>query len=101
QITTGLTIFIAVIGVFFASFPSWKRNKEVLSLQPSLSYNENTKLKINNGSVKFENVSFKYDEADFKYALENINLEIKDGQSLGIIGETASGKSTLISLIAR
>ncbi|AAZ43921.2 ABC transporter ATP-binding protein [Mycoplasmopsis synoviae] len=101
QITTGLTIFIAVIGVFFASFPSWKRNKEVLSLQSSLSYNENSKLKINNGSVKFENVSFKYDEADFKYALENINLEIKAGQSLGIIGETASGKSTLISLIAR
>ncbi|MFL1058535.1 ATP-binding cassette domain-containing protein, partial [Mycoplasmopsis synoviae] len=47
------------------------------------------------------NVSFKCDEAHFKYALENINLEIKSGQSLGIIGETASGKSTLISLIGR
>lgn len=52
-------------------------------------------------SIKFENVSFKYDQTNQLNVLENINLEIKQGQTVGVIGLTGSGKSSLVSLITR
>ena len=56
---------------------------------------------IRDGSVDFEGVSFKYSAAAEKYALEDVNLHIRSGETVGIIGGTGSSKSTLIQLIPR
>ena len=56
---------------------------------------------VKDGSVDFENVSFKYSEKAEKYALSNINLHIKSGMTVGILGDTGSSKSTLVQLIPR
>lgn len=52
------------------------------------------------GSIKFENLNYKYPETDI-YALENISFEIKKGETLGIVGRTGSGKTTLVNLLLR
>ncbi len=52
------------------------------------------------GSIKFDNLSYKYPETDV-YALENISFEIKKGETLGIVGRTGSGKTTLVNLLLR
>ena len=64
---------------------------------------ENPLTEVKDGSIKFENVSFQYsdEEKDDKFALENINLDIKAGETIGIIGGTGSSKSTLVQLIPR
>lgn len=81
---------------------SAKRIEEVLSTQPSIKnpakpeeFKEDMK-----GMVEFKNVSFKYPGAE-EYVLHNINFKILPGQTVGIIGRTGSGKSTLVNLIMR
>lgn len=56
---------------------------------------------VTNGEIVFDHVDFKYDKEDAHYALKDIDLRIKSGETLGIIGETGSSKSTLISMIPR
>jgi ATP-binding cassette subfamily B protein len=56
---------------------------------------------IKDGSIEFKNVSFSYVNDDNKLSLKNINLKIKSGQTIGIIGSTGSSKSTLVNLISR
>ena len=58
-------------------------------------------LRINDGSIEFKNVSFKYFKNDDSNVLDNINIKISSGQTIGIIGSTGSGKTSLISLIPR
>jgi ATP-binding cassette subfamily B protein len=80
---------------------SIRRIVEVLDEEPSLSNGENPNTFVKDGSIDFENVSFKYSKQAEKYALSDINLHIKTGMTVGIIGGTGSGKSSLIQLIPR
>lgn len=80
---------------------SAKRIAEVLEERSTLSNPENPVYDVADGSVDFENVSFKYSKKAERMALEGINLHIKSGQTVGIIGGTGSSKSTLIQLIPR
>ena len=62
--------------------------------------NDDTDLKINNGTVKFENVSFKYDSEE-KKVLKSINLELEGEKMTALVGHSGSGKSTILNLIPR
>ena len=81
---------------------SGRRVAEVLNAQPTITNPVKEPLEdVTNGEVVFDNVDFKYDKDDEHYALKGINLTIKSGETIGIIGETGSSKSTLISMIPR
>ena len=90
-----------VIVMLTMSVESANRIKEVLVTESSLKSPENGITTVENGDITFENVSFKYSEKAEKYALENINLSIKSGETVGILGGTGSSKSSLVQLIPR
>ena len=83
------------------SLPSMRRISEVLNEKSSLTNPENPIMEVKSGDVEFRNVSFKYSKHAEKDALSNINLKIKSGQTIGIIGGTGSSKTTLVNLISR
>lgn len=83
------------------AWESGMRICEVLNEKSTLTNPEAPINIILNGSVEFDNVSFKYSQKAKKYALSDINLKIKSGETVGIIGGTGSSKSTLIQLISR
>lgn len=80
---------------------SGKRITEVLDEESSLHNPENPVYEVKDGSVDFDNVSFKYYEKAERMTLSDIDLHIKSGQTVGIIGGTGSSKSTLVQLISR
>lgn len=80
---------------------SGKRVVEVLTEKSTLANPENPIYEVPDGSISFENVSFKYSKKAKRMALSNINLSIKSGETIGIIGGTGSSKSSLIQLISR
>ena len=99
QILSSLMMTGMIVVMYTMSKPSMERICEVLAAETSMDENENGDTVIPDGSVSFENVDFGYKEGS--RVLKNINLEIKSGEMVGIIGTTGSGKTTLISLIAR
>lgn len=80
---------------------SGKRIVEVLAEKSTLTNPENPLYEVKDGSIEFDNVSFKYSYDSPSYALSDINLTIKSGETIGIIGATGSSKSSLIQLIPR
>ena len=99
-IMIGLSL-IGMIGFTFSRAKvSNRRIFEIINTEPSI---KSGKKEITNGNIKFNNVSFAYETkiGETKNVLSNINLEIKQGQWLGIIGQTGSGKTTLVNLISR
>lgn len=78
---------------------SVKRVGEVLDAEPSFTYGEESESDFT--SIKFDNVSFKYDSEDEDYVLRDLNFEIKKGEKIGVIGNTGSGKTTLVQLLPR
>jgi ATP-binding cassette subfamily B multidrug efflux pump len=74
---------------------------EVLDEKPELESAQNAICEIMDGSIDFDGVSFKYSQRAKRNALSNINLHIKSGETVGILGGTGSSKSTLIQLISR
>lgn len=80
---------------------SAKRIVEVLQEKSTMTNPENPVYTVKDGSITFENVSFKYSENAEKMVLSNINLQIKSGETIGIIGGTGSAKSSLVQLIPR
>ncbi len=78
---------------------SQKRINEFLHEKPAVA-NSNSKPSTIKGDIAFNNVSFTYEDTNIK-ALKNVNFKIKHGQTLAIMGKTGSGKSTIVSLIAR
>ncbi len=80
---------------------STKRIIEVLSEKSTLTNPENPVFEVANGSVDFDGVSFRYSEKAERMALSGIDLHIKSGETIGIIGGTGSAKSTLVNLISR
>ncbi|WP_051619078.1 ABC transporter ATP-binding protein [[Mycoplasma] collis] len=100
QVSGSVIMIMSVINMIIMAIPSYKRIKEILIEKPAMDLNpEGIKL-IEKPKIEFQDVSFKYN-ANSSNNLKNINLKIIENQTIGIIGPTASGKSTLISLIAR
>ena len=101
QILMSLMMLSMIYVMITISLESMKRICEVLNEEPNLKNPENAVKEVTDGSVTFENVSFKYSEKAERYSLEGVNLEIKSGMTVGIIGGTGSGKSSFVQLIPR
>lgn len=80
---------------------SIRRISEVISEKTTLTNKENPAFEVKNGDIDFENVSFSYANDSNNLNLESINLHIKSGDMIGIIGGTGSSKTTLVNLIPR
>ena len=101
QIMSSMMMLSMIMVMITMSIESGKRITEVLTRQPSLVSPENGVKEVANGNISFRDVNFRYSEKAERNALEDINLEIKSGMTVGIIGGTGSSKSTLIQLIPR
>ena len=99
----GAFIGISMVLVqMMASSPGVVRIAEVIEHKPYMNNDEKIKdLEVKDGSIDFSNVSFKYGKDSDNFALKNINLHIKEGESIGILGSTGSSKSSLVQLIPR
>ena len=98
QILLSMYVFADVIVIFNKASASYKRVKEVLHITPSLLCGQETQGNENSPLVTFDNVSFSYASSN---ALSHLNLTINQGETIGIIGGTGSGKTTLVQLIPR
>ena len=101
QILMSLMMISMILVFIVMSLESMRRIAEVLEEEPTIKNPENPVMEVKDGSVVFENVNFKYSEESEKNALSNINLEIKSGQFIGVLGTTGSGKTSLVNLISR
>lgn len=101
QILMSLMMLSMIFIMLVISRASIQRISEVLDEEPSIKDCENSTEKVTDGSVRFENVSFSYFDDMNNLALENINLDIKSGETIGIIGGTGSSKTSLVQLIPR
>ncbi len=101
QILMSLQMLSMIFVMLTMSAESARRIEEVVSEKSDLTNPENPIFEVKDGSVLFENVSFRYFKTAERNVLDNVNLEIKSGETVGIIGGTGSSKSTLISLISR
>lgn len=101
QISLALVVVANMAVLFSKSYASAKRVSELLTTQSSVSDEGNTDVKPIEGAsgISFKNVSFQYGGGG--YALKNLTVDIAKGETVGIIGGTGSGKSTLINLIPR
>ncbi|MCQ2288970.1 MAG: ABC transporter ATP-binding protein/permease [Muribaculaceae bacterium] len=116
QLTTGqltslftyvMTIFMSLmmLSMIFVqitmSAASGRRVAEIIDEVPDITNPSNAEAQINDSSIDFDNVSFAYKGGSGEYALHGIDLHIKAGQTVGIIGGTGSGKSSMINLLSR
>lgn len=101
MILMSLMMISMIFVMITMSIESCKRIVEVLDEESSLSNPENPVYEIADGSVDFDSVSFKYSASAERMTLANIDLHIKSGQTVGIIGGTGSSKSSLVQLISR
>lgn len=101
QILMQLMMLSMIYVMLTMSAESVRRLNEVLTETPSIANPENPVTEVKDGSIVFTDVNFKYSEKAKKYALFDIDLEIKSGMTVGIIGGTGSSKSTLVQLIPR
>lgn len=101
QILMSLMMISMVFVTFVMSKASVQRIIEVLDEVPDINDDNATDEQVKDGSIVFENVSFAYPSNKDNFALERINLEIKSGETVGIIGGTGSSKTSLVQLIPR
>ncbi len=101
QILMSLMMVSMIFVMVTISQASMQRVAEVLDEEPTIRNPENPLYEIPDGSIDFNGVFFKYHETAEKYALSNINLHIRSGETIGVIGGTGSSKTTLIQLISR
>ena len=101
QILSSLMMLSMIFVMITISQASIERITEVLNEEPTIKDNDNPIFEVKDGSIDFENVSFSYVGKKEKECLKNIDLHIKSGETIGIIGGTGSGKSTLVNLIPR
>lgn len=96
-----LNILAMISTQIIMSMSSGRRIAAVIDEEPAIKNPVKPVTDLNNGDIVFDHVSFKYEEGDKHYALKDINLHIKSCETIGIIGETGSSKSTLVSMIPR
>lgn len=101
QILTSLMVLSMVLVMITIARSSGERIVEVLTEKSSLTNPENPVTEVKDGSIQFENVNFSYYNSTDSLCLKDINLNIPSGTTVGIIGSTGSGKSSLVSLIPR
>ncbi len=95
-------MMVAMIFVMSSmSIASGNRICEVLDEKATITNPENPIFDVEDGSIRFENVTFRYSKTSEAPVLDNINLEIKSGETIGIIGGTGSSKSTFVNMISR
>ena len=101
QVLMSLMMVSMIYVMLTMSAESVKRICEVLSEEPSLTDPAEPVTTVADGSIDFDGVSFKYSAGAERFALQNIDLHIASGQTVGILGGTGSSKSTLVQLIPR
>ena len=101
QILMSLMMLSMIFVMVTISMESCERIVAVLEEKHTISNPENPIYEVKDGSIDFNNVSFKYSKRADRYALANINLHIKSGQTIGILGGTGSSKTSLVNLISR
>ena len=101
NILMSLMMLSMIFVMMTMSAASARRISEVLNEEPSLKNPENPVMEVKDGSIDFEDVDFTYGTETDEMVLKDINLHIKSGESIGIIGGTGSAKSSLVNLISR
>ena len=101
QILSSLMMLSMVLVMTIMARSPMRRCAELLTEKPNLVSPENPVKEVKDGSIDFENVSFRYSEKAKLDALQNVNLHIPAGITVGILGATGSSKSTLVQLIPR
>ena len=101
NVLVSLMMLSMVFVMITMSIASMRRISEVLTEKPDIVSPENAVTEIPDGRVDFDNVSFSYRSGSGKAVLQNIDLHIKSGETIGVIGGTGSAKSSLVNLISR
>ncbi|MDC4183206.1 ABC transporter ATP-binding protein [Mycoplasma bradburyae] len=101
QMLINLLLLTFVYVTIITAKPSKDRIIEILTEKIDIKNKQNPIKTIENFDVEFKNVSFKYIDDNPHYNLENINIKIKQGQTIGIIGPTGSGKTSIVNLLSR
>ena len=101
QILMSLMMLSMVLMMLSRSVASAQRIIEVLEEEPDIKDPVNPITEVKNGEIEFRNVNFKYEDDSDENNLEGINIKIKAGETIGVIGSTGSGKSSLVQLIPR
>ena len=101
QILMSLMMIAMVLMMISRSVASAERIIEVLEEESDIKNPANPVMEVKNGDIEFRNVNFKYEDDSEENNLDNINITIKSGETIGIIGSTGSGKTSLVQLIPR
>lgn len=101
QVLNSLVMFSNVFLLLSRSLTSSHRIMEVLKEESTIKNRQDAVKDIKRYDIEFEDVYFKYSESAKEYTLSDINLKIEEGSTVGILGQTGSGKSTLVQLISR
>ena len=101
QMLTALMMLSMVFVMILISRASVYRIIEILDEESDLKNKENPVMKVKNGSISFKNVNFSYVKDENKTCLKDVNIDIKSGETVGIIGGTGSSKTTFVQLIPR
>ena len=101
QVLMSLMMISMIFVMLTISKTSADRILEVLEEESTIKNPENPIMEVKDGAIDFENVSFRYSGGEDKNVLENIDIHIKSGETVGIIGATGSSKSTFVQLIPR
>ncbi|MDD2189249.1 MAG: ABC transporter ATP-binding protein [Eubacteriales bacterium] len=101
QILMSLMMLSIVFVIITISRASAERIVEILAEESDLKNNDNPGFTVNDGSIRFENVNFSYANDINRLCLKNVNLDIRSGETVGILGGTGSSKTSLVQLIPR
>ena len=101
QVLMSLMMLSMIYVILTISAESVKRIDEVLREAPSMKNPENPITEVKDGSIDFDNVNFKYSAKAKRNSLSDVNIHIKSGMTVGVIGGTGSGKTSLVQLIPR
>ncbi len=101
NILMSLMMLSLVFVMISMSFASGKRICEVLDEEPGLKNPDAPVMEVKDGSIRFENVTFRYNANSESPVLDRVNLDIRSGETIGILGGTGSSKTSLVNLISR
>lgn len=101
QILMSLMMLSMIFVMLSLSITSMRRVVEVLKEESTIQNPKHPIFEVENGDIEFRNVSFKYSSEAEKYALADVNIKIKSGQTIGILGGTGSSKTTFVNLLSR